>query len=130
MKKLLFITLLLSFSFSQAQSVEEISDQYANAHTRNEDLKKGLELIKTKCLENPNEKCSKVKSIIMYLIADRYFRAANTLINLDENSHVNCYKKGLQYYNEANKINPSESLKPYTKNKLLASKKEYEEAIK
>jgi hypothetical protein len=128
MKRLLFIALLFSFSLSQAQTVEEIFDQYANTHTRNKDLKKGLELIKPKCIEEPTERCNKVKSIIMYLIADRYFRAANSLINLDEELHVSSYKKGLQYYNEANKVNPAESLKPYTKNKLLASKKEYEEA--
>lgn len=123
---LLTISLVLTCSFIQAQTVNDIIKTDIRVNATPKQLKEGLKKLEDKCAEAPEDNCNKGKAFAMYLLADYYYQVATSLKGLDVDLEAQAVNKAIKLYDSANLLLPAADLNPSNARLLLDDKNNYE----
>lgn len=125
-KLLLLLALIISFTTSQAQSLNEVFSKYIQPNSTTDELREGLQKIEELCSLTPQEKCNKAKASALYLLANDYYGAAYNVYFVDAALANPILEKAKLYYDMAYKLMPIESFTEVQKNTMLDQKNKLE----
>jgi hypothetical protein len=125
-KSLCTIVAVLAFSFTQAQTLNDVFSSLVQPQSNTTDLREGLKQIEAICEATPQEKCNKAKASANYLLADRYFEAAHEVLIVDPDLVDPILQKAKFYYKKAEGLMPIENFSTAQKRMLIENKSKIE----
>lgn len=126
MKNLLLLFALLTASFNQAQTLQDVFKQHIKPNAETSTIYSGIVQIEDLCKNNPEEKCNKAIATGYYLLSEQYYQAGYQVFLVDTVLAKPVLLKAESLYAKANTYKPIEEFSQANKNQLIASKNRLE----